>query len=71
VLRDVSRPVAEVGSMNAEAGAISADLLSKLPYTPITLVGTEAFTSLHDVVGRDTHAFNATKKIACRSPYKT
>jgi hypothetical protein len=59
VLRDVPKPVAEV---DLEAEATSADLLSEVPRTPITPVTTEALTSLHDLIVRDTHTLNATNK---------
>ncbi|KAI1560950.1 DDE-1 domain containing protein [Pyrenophora tritici-repentis] len=62
VLRDVPNPVAEVGSIEPEAEATSADLLSEVPRTPITPVTTEALTSLHDLIVRDTHALDATNK---------
>jgi hypothetical protein len=59
VLRDVPKLVPEVGSIEPEAEATSADLLSEVPRTPIT---TEALTSLHDLIVRDTHALDATNK---------
>lgn len=59
VLRDVPKPVAEV---DPEAEAMSADLLSEVPRTPITPVTTEALTSLHDLIVRDTHALDAMNK---------
>ena len=62
MLRDVTKPVAEVGGIDLEAEATSADLLSEVPRTPITLVTTEALTSLHDLIVRDTHALDATNK---------
>jgi hypothetical protein len=55
-------PDTTVGSINLEAEATSADLLSEVPHTPITPVTTEALTSLHDLIVRDTHALNATNK---------
>jgi hypothetical protein len=62
VLRDVPKPVAEVGSIDPGAEAMSADLLSEEPRTPITLVITEALTSLHDLIVIDTHALDTTNK---------
>lgn len=62
VLRDVPKPIAEVGGIDPEAEATSADLLSEVPHTPITPVTTEALTSLHDLIVRDTHALDATNK---------
>jgi hypothetical protein len=62
VLRDVHKPVTEVGSIDPEAEATSGDLLSEVPRTPITPVTTEALTSLHDLIVRDTHALDATNK---------
>jgi hypothetical protein len=70
VLRGVPKLVTEVGSINLEAEATSANLLSKVPRTPITLVTTEALTYLHDLIVRDTHALDATKKITYRSVYR-
>ncbi|KAF1944588.1 hypothetical protein EJ02DRAFT_321314, partial [Clathrospora elynae] len=58
----VPKPVTEVGSIDPEAEATSADLLSEVPRTPITPVTTEALTSLHDLIVRDTHALDATNK---------
>ncbi|KAF2832723.1 hypothetical protein CC86DRAFT_401471 [Ophiobolus disseminans] len=62
VLRDVPKLVAEVGSNDPEAKTTSADLPSKVPRTTITPVTTEALTSLHDLIVRDTHALDATNK---------
>jgi hypothetical protein len=64
-LRDVPKPVAEVGSIDLEAEATSTDLPSEVPRTPITPVTpvtTEALTSLHDLIVRDAHALDATNK---------
>jgi hypothetical protein len=62
VLRDVPKPVAEVGSIDPGAEATSADPLSEEPRTPITPVTTEALTSLHDLIVTDTHALDTTNK---------
>ena len=62
MLRDVPKPITEVGSIDPEAEATSGDLLSEVPRTPITPVTTEALTSLHDLIVRDTHALDATNK---------
>ena len=62
MLRDVPKPVTEVGSINLGAKATSADLLSEVPCKPITLVITEALTFLYNLIVRDTYALNATNK---------
>lgn len=62
MLRDVPKPVAEVGSIDPEAEATSADLLSEVSPAPITPVTTEAITPLHDLIVTDTHALDAPNK---------
>jgi hypothetical protein len=62
VLRDVPKPVTEVGSIDPEAEATSVDLLSEVPRTPITPVIIEALTSMYDLIVRDTYALDATNK---------
>lgn len=61
VLRDVLKPPADV--INIEAA--STDLLDEVPHiyiTPVTPVTSEALTSLHNLIIRDTNVLKGTSK---------
>jgi hypothetical protein len=66
VLRDVSKPPAEVSNiLNPGTETASTDVLDdvpRTPTTPVTPVTTEALTSLHDLIIKDTHVLEKTSK---------
>lgn len=65
VLRDVPKPLAEVSTINPETEAASTDILDEVPHTPITPVTpvtTEALTSLHNLIVKDTHVLERKSK---------
>ena len=66
VLRDVPKPLAEVSNIsNVETESANAGVLGdvpRTPTTPVTPVTTEALTSLHNLITKDTHVLKKTSK---------
>ncbi|EOA82623.1 uncharacterized protein SETTUDRAFT_48320, partial [Exserohilum turcica Et28A] len=66
VLRDVPKPPAEVSNISnpgtETASADVSDDMPRTPTTPVTPVTTEALTSLHNLITKDTHVLEKTSK---------
>jgi hypothetical protein len=65
VLRDVPKPPGGVSNVNPGTEPANTDLLDEVPYspiTPVTPVTSEALTSLHDLIIKDTAVLDRTSK---------
>lgn len=63
MLKDIPKPPAKVITQGAEAmGTSSLDEVVHTPVTPVTPVMTEALTSFHDLIIKDTDILDRTSK---------